>query len=381
MRVLFFYASEIEALGGAESSVRALAEALARAGHATAILEFAAIKAERQLPCKVPVWSIPWVTDPRPRNPRSWARFLRCVWQFLRVVRKFKPDIVSVQFPAWQSPPVVAAYALPCKWRLVVTVHGSDIRVIPFSQPTLRPWQGCLFDRADAVTAVSESLLRDALHLYPFVRNKAHVIHNSVSPSWFENEVGIRSGDADQFILFVGSFLRVKGADLLLRAWGLIQKRVSGLTLRLVGEGPELENLRALSEELGVSHSIRFVGKKEQMELRSLYRDAKLVVIPSRNEGLPGVALEAGACGAVCVATRVGGLAEIIEERVTGFLVAPESPEALAEGILTALELPVAEKQRMSGAATSRIKLHFKQETMVADYEQLFHSLIRRRLH
>jgi colanic acid/amylovoran biosynthesis glycosyltransferase len=376
LRILFFYASEIEALGGAQISVLGLAEALARAGHSTAILEFAAKKGQRQLSRKVPVWSIPWVTDPRPRSPRSWARFLRCVWQFLRVVREFKPDIVSVQFPAWQSPPVVAAYALPRKWRLVVTVHGSDIRVISFSQPTLRPWLIRLFIRADAVTAVSESLLRDALHLYPFVRNKAHLIHNGVSPSWFENETGVRSGDADQYILSVGSFVRVKGTDLLLRAWALIQTRVPGLTLKLVGTGPELENLHTLSEELGVSHSIRFVGKKEQLELRSLYRDAKLVVIPSRNEGLPGVALEAGACGAVCVATRVGGLAEIIEEGITGFLVAPESPEALAEGILTALELPVAEKKRMGAAATSRMKLHFKQETMVANYERLFQSLM-----
>jgi glycosyltransferase involved in cell wall biosynthesis len=103
------------------------------------------------------------------------------------------------------------------------------------------------------------------------------------------------------------------------------------------------------------------------------------VVIPSRSEGLPRVALEAGACGAVCVATRVGGIPEVIEDGVTGLLAEPESPEALADALAHALGLSPDRRQRISAAATSRIRRHFGHEQTVAAYEALFHSLLEAR--
>ena len=113
--------------------------------------------------------------------------------------------------------------------------------------------------------------------------------------------------------------------------------------------------------------------------MASLYRDAQLVVVPSRSEGLPRVALEAGICGAICVGSNVGGLPEVIQDQATGFLVEPESPELLAEAILCALNLPLKAKQRMSAAAQATIREQFNYEQMIADYEQLFQSLRMKR--
>lgn len=367
-------------LGGAETSVQTLAEGLLEAGHPTAILEFAVTKSQRRLPSEVPVRSIPRLGYPVLRHPRSLVPLVRSGCQFLSIIHEFKPDIVSVQYPVLQSLPVLTAHALPHKWKLVVTVHGNDIRFWPFIQPRLRPWQSRLFRQADAVTAVSESLRREVVRLYPFVRDKAHVIHNCVGPSWFQDAAETRDVVEGGYILFVGRFDTIKGTDILLRAWQLVQRNAKGLTLRLVGDGPELNNLRILAQELRVSESVQVLGRKQQQDLPSLYRGANLVVIPSRNEGLPLVALEAGACGSICVATNVGGLSEVIEHKVTGFLVEPESPAALADGILAALQLPVERKQRMSAAARKRIGQHFAQERIVARYEQLFQSLIGRRL-
>jgi len=176
--------------------------------------------------------------------------------------------------------------------------------------------------------------------------------------------------------LFVGAFLAVKGVDILLHAWRRIQDEAPGLSLVLVGEGLDFDSLVGLSERLGVNGSVRFAGTKLQQDLLSLYRDAELVVIPSRNEGLPRVALEAGACASICVGSNLGGLPEVIEDQVTGFLVEPESPNRLAEAMLRALNLPVEVKLRMSTAAKARIRERFTHERMIANYEELFQSLL-----
>ena len=379
VRVLLFYGWSIHSLGGAELSVLDLAEGLMHAGHSVGIVDIReADSNDKSLnSLNVPYWSIARVS--LPDSFRSWASSVRGLWQMGALLRKFRPDILSIQSPVFQTHLVVAASWLPHRWRLAVTVRGSDVRVAPLHDPALRAWQNRLFKKADAVTSVSQSLLQDVLNLYPSVRDKAAVIPNSLDRSWFDNSA-TQSTVNERYVLFVGRFHIIKGVDLLLHAWSLIQGQVAGITLWLIGEGEELRSLNLLSEQLGVSKSVRFKGYKTQAELRCLYRDAEVVVLPSRNEGLPRVALEAGACGAICVATNVGGIPETILDGVTGFLVDPESPEALAQAMLRALCLPKSQKRRMSAAARAHIEQHFNRTTMIAHYERIFQSLFQRQL-
>ena len=377
MRVLLFYGSSIHDLGGAELSVLGLAEELMHVGHSVGIVDIGeAGSNDKSLgSLNIPYWSIPSVS--MPNGFRSWASFVRGLRQLGALLRKFRPDILSVQSPVFQTHLVVAASWLPRRWRLAVTVRGTDVREVPLRHPVFRRWQNRLFKRADAVIAVSQSLLQDLLNLYPSVRDKSAVIPNGLDRSWFENST-IQSADNERYVLFVGRFHIVKGADLLLHAWSLIQGQVAPINLWLIGEGQEFRSLNSLSEQLGVSKSVRFKGYKTQAELPCLYRDAEVVVVPSRNEGLPRVALEAGACGAICVATNVGGIPETILDGVTGFLVDPESPEALAQAMLRALCLPESQKRRMSAAARAHIEQQFNRATMVAHYVQIFQSLFQR---
>jgi glycosyltransferase involved in cell wall biosynthesis len=377
LRVLLFYGWCIHELGGAELSVLGLAEGLMAAGHSVGIVDTGGTgpKENSLGPLNIPYSSIPNVRIPT--GFRSWASFVRDLRQLRALLREFRPDILSVQAPVIQTPLVVAASWLPHQWRLAVTAHGSDVRKIPLLYPVLRPWQNRLFKRADAVVAVSQSVLQDVLNLYPSVRDKAVAIPNGVDRSWFDNAAA-PSADNERYALFVGRFHVVKGVDLLLQAWSLIQGQLPGLTLWLIGEGQEFRTLNTLSEQLGVSKSVRFKGYKTQRELLHLYRDAELVVVPSRNEGLPLVVLEAGASGAICVATNVGGIPETILDGVTGFLVDPESPKALAQAMLRVLFLPESQKRRMSAAARVHIEQHFNRATMVASYEQIFQSLFHR---
>lgn len=375
MRILIFLGSSLDVSGGTEEVIFGATEGLTEAGHTVGLLELAETRANRSLPHQVCLWTIPPPDYPEISRPSSWLKFFDLVRQFQRVIRKFKPDILWVHFPTWQAIPLRAAALVPHRWRLVITAHGSDIRSMPFIQPRLNPWICSLFKRADAVTAVSQSLLNDLLYHHPYLAGKAYVVYNSVGRKWLspDNELPATS---QNYILYAGRLHIVKGPDLLLRAWKLIQSEVEGVKLWLAGDGPEWDNLKSLTRSLELNGTVRFLGVKPAVDLRSLYQHAKVVVFPSRNEGLPLSTLEAFASGAISVGTKVGGMPEIIEDGINGFLVDPDSPEALAAGILRALRLSSDEKQRISQSARNTIEKKFQRSMMVERYVQLFQKLI-----
>lgn len=355
--------------------MREAAEGLTQAGHTVGLLEMAATPATRRLPDQVSLWTMSPGVYPETSRPRSWLECFALVRQFQRVISKFKPDILWVHFPTWQAIPLKAAGLLPHRWRLVITAHGSDIRSMPFVQPRLNPWIGNLFKQAAVVTAVSQSLLRDLLDRHPYVAAKAYVVHNGVGPTWLNQDAECPATDQN-FILYAGRLHHVKGPDILLRAWKLIERETRGVELWLAGDGPEGDNLKTLTRSLGLNGTTRFLGAKTQEDLRTLYQQAKVVVFPSRQEGLPLGTLESCACGAISVGTKVGGIPEVIEDGLNGFLVEPDSPETFAAGILRALRLSADEKQRVSESARNTIEKSFQRSMMLESYVQLFQKLI-----
>lgn len=376
MRVLLFHFAELGNLGGVEVVVRDLAKEFTERGNPSGIAEIAlAWKPKRALPNGIPVWGIAAPSYTTIGRPRSWASFLRSTLQFKRVVSEFKPDVIHVHYPLIQCLPCVGAHLLPHKWRLVVTVHNSDIRQAPQEDPRIGPWQARLFNRADAVTAVSQSLLDDTLDLYPIVAMKGRVVHNGVRAFWFKPLESVTEAH-EKYVVFVGRLHPMKGVDILLRAWKQIAERFSDTKLWLVGDGPERENLQALAGELGIAPSARFVGSMPQEKLPQLYRDAAAVILPSRREGLPLSLLEAAACGGLCVATSIPGISEIIDDGVTGFLSVPESPDALSSALCRALQVSPQVSRSMRDALQNSIRQTFSEDTMVSSYLDLFRGLM-----
>jgi glycosyltransferase involved in cell wall biosynthesis len=163
--------------------------------------------------------------------------------------------------------------------------------------------------------------------------------------------------------------------DLLLKAWSRISPRFPQTGLRIAGDGEQRELLESMASDLGIRQSVHFLGRKSQDDLRSLYRNAKAVVLPSRREGLPLSLLEAGAAGAICVGSRTAGIPEIIDEGITGYVVDAERPEELGGGIAKTLALTPAARREMKQAAQTAIRRRFSEEQMIASYLELFSSL------
>jgi glycosyltransferase involved in cell wall biosynthesis len=376
VRILLFHFAELGGLGGVEVVVVQLARAFRERGHAAAILEVGkSWRSERKGPGGIPLWTLTAPSYLSWQRPRSWASFARATFQFKRVLGEFQPDVVNVHFPLIQCLPAVGADLLPHNWRLISTVHNSDIRVAPLETPAIRHWQARLFRRSDRITAVSRSLLDDTLQLYPFARDKSQIICNGVPSHWLEQPLS-RQPPPERYVLFAGRLHHVKGVDLLLHAWNIVARDYPDTELYIVGDGPENQSLREMTFSLGLSDRVCFLGRKGQTELPALYRNAEVVILPSRREGLPLSILEASACGAICIGTKIPGIPEILTDGVDGYLCEPESVESLAVSLRRALDAGPAFSNEMREAARRNIRHRFSEEGMVESYLDCFSSVL-----
>jgi len=140
-------------------------------------------------------------------------------------------------------------------------------------------------------------------------------------------------------LLFVGRLNPIKGLDVLVRAWGLLPRRMRDKALLvLVGDGPEKAKLLDSVEQLGLAESVRLVGA--QRAVREYYWAADIFVLPSRSEGLSGALVEAMACGLPCIASNVGGAPDLIKDGRNGSLFASEDPDQLASKLAAMLGMP-----------------------------------------
>ncbi len=166
-------------------------------------------------------------------------------------------------------------------------------------------------------------------------------------------------------LLAVGRFHPKKGFDVLLRALARVDRHV---VLTLVGFGPAERRLRRLARTLGIEPRLRWTGPLDQPAVRALYRTSDLFVLPSRvtpdgdRDGLPNVVLEALSQGLPVVVSRATAAVEVVTDGVTGRLVPPDDPDALA-AVLAALVSDPAARRRLGQAAIDRLGTAWDVET------------------
>jgi len=150
--------------------------------------------------------------------------------------------------------------------------------------------------------------------------------------------------------------------------------------LRVVGaSAAEQPELLALFRRLGVEDAVEWEGVLPSREIRAHYRAAQVLLLPSAYEGLPTVLLEAMQCGLACVATRICGHPEVIDDGENGYLVAPDRPGEMAERACRLLADP-DHRGRLGRAGQASVAQRFGIETMTGAYEQLYRKLLSRRL-
>lgn len=216
---------------------------------------------------------------------------------------------------------------------LVVTVRGSDINLLP-DELAAGWWLRRTLIHCDAIVSVSHALAAKVRLLEPRVADRIHVIPNGVDMGTFrvlDDRESIRSrmGLCGLVVVSIGNLIELKGHDLAIEAL----KELPDATLMVIGEGAERAALQAKAERCGVMNRVRFIENVPQQLLVDYYNAADVLVSASSSEGLPNVVLECLACGTPVVATRVGGLAEVIRSDAAGILIDGRNPAAIVRGI------------------------------------------------
>lgn len=328
LRILMVVDGRYPATGGAEMQARLMSRVLAARGHAVRIV------APRLDPAQARVEIIDGIEVRRLAYPRvkllgAVLLDLRFAAHLLRHHREF--DAVHIHMVR----NLAGAAGWLRRWvrpTMVAKVSGADEFKGGILDPDLlqRPIHRLLnagARRIDAFQCISAHT-RKAMLQVGYAAAKMHLIPNAVDCRRFDC---VRDDAAPlRRVAFVGRHVPVKGLDVLLRAWTMV-RRPDGLRLVLAGDGPERARIRALAIDLAVADSVEFPGRID--DVPALLAGAGLYVQASHQEGLPNAVLEAMASGLAVVATRVSGHEDVVEHGVTGLLVPPDDPAALARAL------------------------------------------------
>jgi glycogen(starch) synthase len=232
---------------------------------------------------------------------------------------------------------------------------------------------GQMLSMADWVTAVSAVTLSGIQAFMPEIRERSSVIYNGLdTPDLLPEPLPFETPR----ILCVGRLLHQKGFDLAITAFASLLDRFPRARLTIVGDGPNRSNLEQQAAALNLAEAVEFKGRISPEHVPELMNTATVVVMPSRSEGFPMVALEAAQMARPIVATPVGGLPESVVHQQTGLLVEPEDSLALAEAIAFLLSHPDIARQ-MGQAGRSRALDIFSMERFVDAYDALYRKLIQ----
>ena len=261
-----------------------------------------------------------------------------CANRVLPRVRAVRPDII-LSYIIYPEAYAAVSIARRLKVPVVVGATGSDVRCIPDA------WTRRLVKRtlreADFIVTKSSELSEQVISLGA-AQGKVRPILNGCDGAIFSpgdrSRARARLGveQRSKLVVFTGRLVAVKGLGELLLALRRLHDSGDRVEAALIGDGPLEFELRQRCAELNLSGSVHFLGSRSPEEIAEWLRASDLFCLPSYSEGCPNVVLEALACGRPVVATKVGGVPEIVDSGC-GILVPPRDPEGLAAGIRQAL--------------------------------------------
>jgi len=283
-------------------------------------------------------------------------------------------DLVHVHYAVPNAVSAVLAREIlePRPLKVVTTLHGTDITLVG-NDPSYLPTTRFGIERSDAVTAVSESLRRDTIEQFGIAR-AIEVVPNFIDPRRYERSrhlPGARrwARDGERVLVHVSNFRPVKRVLDVVRVHEQLIRSGQRVRLLLVGEGPERPKVEHYCRESGICDSITFIGGVQSIE--ELLVGADLFLLPSETESFGLAALEALSCEVPVVATRVGGLPEVVDEGRTGYLL----PVGDVAGMAQAATRLLADEElrlRLGREARRQAVERFAEDDIVRRYRDLY---------
>jgi N-acetyl-alpha-D-glucosaminyl L-malate synthase BshA len=250
----------------------------------------------------------------------------------------------------------------------VTTLHGTDITLVGMDRSYF-PITKYSIEESDAVTAISEDLRRQTVEVFG-IKQPIETIHNFVNLDLYRPKE--ERGSHAPRMIHLSNFRPVKRVLDCVRVLAEVRKSVDA-ELWMVGDGPDRGAAEPLAHELGLTGSIRFLGKRN--DVQSLLREADVLLMPSEMESFGLAALEGMASGVVPLGTKVGGVPELITDGVDGFLSEVGEIGSMAANAVRLLS-DLDECRKFGQAARRSAERRFSTEELIPRYEALYERVV-----
>ena len=301
--------------------------------------------------------------------------------KIVQVSRDERLDIVHAHYAiphataAYLAQQVLASTHRTCVPRIITTLHGTDITLLG-SDRSYSEIVAFSIDQSDRVTAVSDSLKRDTIRELG-VTSDIRVIPNFVDCSVYQRRdvAGLRerlAPNGEKILIHVSNFRPVKRVMTVVEIFARVRAMMPARLL-MVGDGPDMADAARLARALEVSGDVEFLGEQDQVV--PLLSASDVFLLPSAQESFGLAALEGMACEVPVVASRVGGLPEVVDDGVTGFLHPPEDLDGMAASVSRLLADATLHK-RMAEMARTEAKRRFCEDRIVPMYELLYEETL-----
>jgi N-acetyl-alpha-D-glucosaminyl L-malate synthase BshA len=250
----------------------------------------------------------------------------------------------------------------------ITTLHGTDITLVG-TDASYFPITKFSIEKSDGITGISDDLRRHTYEVFG-VSNEIRVIHNFVNTELYRPAEKRASGE--KRLMHISNFRPVKRVVDCVRILAEVRKTTAA-HLYMVGDGPDRPEAHRVARDLGIEKHVTFMGKQDHVE--RIFPDMHVLLMPSEMESFGLAALEAMACGVPPVATRVGGVPELITNGADGFL---EPVGDVAAQAARVVELLTDDElwEKMASAARRTAVERFASSTIIPQYEQYYREVL-----
>lgn len=372
MKIAIVASDYAPTVGGVQTAVRNIAHNSMQRGHSVIILSALPpgnVPAQ-EIVDGVQVFRFPWGRRP------LWSLPFRAMQTFLgmaRAICAFKPDLVYIHFLTINALYVLFLHCV-LRFKLISSARGNDIQGIPLRSRVQRWMLTRLFKRSDAILFCSSYVQADAA---PYLKNVpprtfVGVVGDGFDPVEFQTSRPFQH--SAPYLLAMGRLVHKKGFDLLIRAFAAIADEFPRVQLLIAGDGEERAALEKLTDELNLRARVVLLGFTDRPTSLALFWGCEFFVLSSRLEPFGIVVAEAMAAHKAVLATRSGGVIDLMQPGVNGLLVQPEI-DALANGMRHMLARP-HETRAMGERAAQSIQRH-TWAAVTDEFLQVFERVMR----
>jgi len=372
-------------VGGPSLHVSYLTEGLASRGYATTLAAGAISPGEASMAFVAEQRGIDIEWIPELRREISPLHDLAVVRRLADLIRRERPHVLHTHTAKAGTAGRLAAHLVGDARPPVVvhTFHGHMLlgEFDPVREGVYRKIEQGLARDTDALIAVSPEVRDELVELGIAPASRFAVVRLGIELS--ERMQGSERGGElraslgippERFTVgWVARMTAAKQPEDVLRTIRLLHDRGVDAALLMVGDGPDRPALEALARELGIADATRFVGFQD--DVGPWFHSFDALLLPSRSEGTPVSAIETLASGRPVVATRVGGVADVVRDGVDGYLVALGDVDAAADGLATLAADPEL-RQRMGAAGRERVLRRYRVPRLVEDVDRLYRALL-----